>query len=196
MKKKKWFVREYSEVFAYLRESKNFIVFVIGFFLLSAVIGYFISPPEGIYTRLIDYMREMVGLVQGKSLPEMIIFLFMNNVKSSFFGLLFGVLFGVFPVIATFINGYFLGFVSNLTIRSEGVFVLWRILPHGIFELPAVFISFGLGIKLGTFIFQEKSREAFVDYLWNSIRVFLLVILPLLIIAAIIEGILIFYASG
>ena len=70
--------------------------------------------------------------------------------------------------------------------------VLWRIFPHGIFELPAVFISLGLGLKLGTFIFQRNKLKAFAEFFWNSLRVFLFIVLPLLIIAAIIEGSLIF----
>jgi len=42
-----------------------------------------------------------------------------------------------------------------LSVGIEGYGILWRLVPHGIFELPAVFISLGLGIKLGTFIFRE-----------------------------------------
>jgi len=59
--------------------------------------------------------------------------------------------------------------------------------------LPAIFLSFGLGIKLGTFILQKKKIESFKDYFLNSLRVFFFVILPLLIVAAIIEGVLIHY---
>ena len=93
------------------------------------------------------------------------------------------------------LNGYLVGFVASMAVGSGGVIVLWRILPHGIFELPAVFISLGLGLKFGTFIFQKKILESFRRFLWNSLRVFLLIVLPLLIIAAIIEGCLIFIAG-
>ena len=102
---------------------------------------------------------------------------------------------GIYPVVATIANGFILGFVASMAVSSEGFFVLWRIFPHGIFELPAIFISFGLGLKIGTFIFQKKKFESFKKYFMNSLKVFLFIIIPLLIIAAIIEGGLIFLFS-
>ena len=35
---------------------------------------------------------------------------------------------------------------------------LFRLLPHGIFELPAIFISLGLGLRFGMFIFQKEKE--------------------------------------
>jgi len=70
---------------------------------------------------------------------------------------------------------------------------LWKLFPHGIFELPAVFISLALGMKLGTFIFQKKKMNSFKDYLWNSFRIFIFVVIPLLVIAAFIEGYLFYF---
>jgi len=49
-----------------------------------------------------------------------------------------------------------------------------------------------MGLKFGTFIFQKKRMKSFKNYFWNGLRVFLLVVIPLLIIAAVIEGSLIF----
>ena len=84
-----------------------------------------------------------------------------------------GVIFGVFPILGAIGNGYLLGFVAVNAVKVDGVISLWRIFPHGIFELPAVFISLGLGLRLGSFIFQKKKAEAFKEYLWDSLRVFL-----------------------
>jgi len=72
---------------------------------------------------------------------------------------------------------------------------MWRLVPHGIFELPAIFISLGIGLKFGTFIFQKNKSESFRRYLWNSLQLFVLIIMPLLIAAAIIEGALITFAG-
>ena len=92
-------------------------------------------------------------------------------------------------------NGYILGFVSSMSVESAGVASLGKIIPHGIFELPAIFISLGLGLKFGTFAFQKNKAKSFKNYLINSLRVFLLIVIPLLIIAGIIEGTLIFLAD-
>ena len=106
--------------------------------------------------------------------------------------MIFGVLLGIFPIIAAIANGYLLGFVASISVGNVGFLVLWRLLPHGIFELPAIFISLGLGLKFGTFIFQKRKLESFKEFFWSSLRVFLLIVIPLLVIAGIIEGSLMF----
>jgi stage II sporulation protein M len=119
-------------------------------------------------------------------------FIFFNNIQSSFIGMLFGIILGIFPVIAAVANGYLLGFVAETTAEEAGIFILWRIFPHGIFELPALFISLGLGLKIGTFIFKKNKLKTLAIYLLKSIKVFFYIVVPLLIIAALIEGSLIF----
>jgi len=192
-KKRKKFsiIEEYKKSWDYIKESKNFIYIAIGIFLLFLLIGFLIPAPKILADELLKFIRDLLNQTEGLSQFELIQFIISNNVKTTFLSIFFGAIFGIFPIINTIINGYVLGFVFILTVNNSGVWELWRILPHGIFELPAVFISFGLGIKLGMFIFQKKKLEFFKDYFMNSLRVFLLIILPLLIIAGIIEGILI-----
>ena len=126
------------------------------------------------------------------SVIELITFLFVNNLQASIFGLIFGIILGVYPVLAAIANGYIVGFVVAMSAEENGLVVLLDLLPHGIFELPALFISLGMGLKLGTFVFQSKRLVAFKEYSWNSLRVFIFIVIPLLIVAAIIEGSLIF----
>jgi stage II sporulation protein M len=126
------------------------------------------------------------------SQPELTSFIFRNNLQSSFFGMIFGVVFGIFPIITIIANGYLLGYVASVAVNAEGILSLWRILPHGIFELPAIFISLGLGLKLGTFIFQKEKIKSLKKNLIKSVKTFILIIIPLLIVAAIIESALIF----
>jgi len=180
--------QEYIKSWNYLKESKKFIYIAIGIFVASFILAFILQPSEILLNYILEFMRELLEKTQGMSVTELTGFIFLNNLKSSFFGMIFGVVLGLFPVLALIANGYILGFVSSLSIAEEGIFSLWRILPHGIFELPAIFISFGLGLKFGSFIFQEKKSEAFRRFLLNSMRVFLFIIIPLLIIAGIIEG--------
>ena len=84
-----------------------------------------------------------------------------------------------------------MGFVAEESVEAAGVLSLWRILPHGVFELTAVFISLGMGLKLGTFIFVGEKIKSFKRFLYESINVFIFVVFPLLVLAAIIEGLLI-----
>lgn len=186
----------YKECFKFIWDSRKFFYFVLGIFLFSALIGYFVPVSEDIHNRVLDYLRELTKLIEGKSLFELISFIFANNFQSSLYGIFFGVFLGIFPVVSAFANGYILGFVSGLTVSQYGFFILWRLLPHGIFELPAIFISLTLGVKLGTFVFEKKKKEALIYYFKNSAKVFLFVVLPLLIVAAVIEGFLIFYSGS
>ena len=105
--------------------------------------------------------------------------------------MILGIFFGIFPLWFTLQNGYVLGFVSSISVGEAGIGSLWRIIPHGIFELPAIFISLGLGIKLGSFVFYKDSRKKFNEFLKNSLRVFIFIVIPLLVLAGIIEGFLI-----
>lgn len=184
-------LREYKKCLEYIKESKNFIYIIIGIFFFFVLFGFFIPAPDFLYNKIMDFIRELLGKTENMSQLELMSFIISNNIKSTFFGIIFGIFFGIFPIINAVANGYMLGFVSLVSVNNGGISTLWRIFPHGIFELPAVFISLGLGLKFGMFIFQKKKLKSFKSYLINSLRIFLLVIIPLLIIAGIIEGILI-----
>jgi stage II sporulation protein M len=190
IRKKKSFnlLEEYKKGWKYLKESKKFILIIIGIFSFFILFGFFIPPPDFIYKQIMDFVKQLLETTKDMSMAQLIGFIISNNTRSTFFGLLLGMFFGILPIINAIANGYMLGFISSLSVKTEGFLVLWRLLPHGIFELPAVFISLGLGLKFGTFIFEKNKLESFKNYLVNSLRVFLLFIIPLLVIAGIIEG--------
>ena len=194
-KQESFFVRNYSQSWNFIKESKNFIYATILIFFITFLFGFFVSLPELITNQILEFIQELLEKTRGMSQFELTRFIFLNNLQSSFVVLVFGMVLGIYPLMATIANGFILGFVASIAVSSEGFFILWRIFPHGIFELPAIFISFGLGLKIGTFIFQKKKFESFKKYFMNSLKVFLFIIISLLIIAAIIEGGLIFLFS-
>jgi len=181
-------IREYKEILGYLKESKKFIYTIIGVFLLFLLIGFFIPAPEYVYNQIIKFIQDILAQTEGMTHFDLIAFIISNNVRSTLFGILFGFILGIFPLVSALVNGYLLGFVSVATVNSGGFLILGKLFLYGVFELPAVFISLGLGLKLGTFIFQKKKLEFFRNNLLNSLKVFLLIVIPLLIIAGIIEG--------
>jgi stage II sporulation protein M len=184
-------LKEYENSWKYVKDSEIFIYAIIGIFLFFILIGFFISAPQPIYDAIINYIQDILAKTENLSLLDTIFFIISNNVQSTFLSISFGVFFGIFPVVNAVVNGYVLGFVSSISVSNGGIFTLWRLLPHGIFELPAVFISLGLGLRTGMFVFQKDKLKSLKNYLINSFKVFLFIILPLLIIAGIIEGILI-----
>lgn len=185
----------YRESFDYIKDSRKFIYSVILLFFLFALVGFFVSAPSFLEGRILQFIEELLTRTEGMSRWELISFIFLNNLQSSFTGMVFGVFFGVFSLLSVITNGYVLGFVASKTAASDGILTLWRILPHGIFELPALFISLGLGLRLGSFILQKRKLYSLKEYAIKSLKVFIFVIIPLLIIAALIEGSFIFFFS-
>jgi len=172
-----------------LKDTKNYIWFATILFFCLALIGFLL--PIFFQQQIYDLITELLKQTEGLDTWNMIRFIFINNLKSSFFAIFCGVLLGVIPFAVSAVNGYVLGFVANKTIAAEGVLVLWRLLPHGIFELPAVLISIGIGLRLGMFLFVYKEKNKLRElgkWLIDSLRVFIFIVIPLLVIAAIIEG--------
>lgn len=188
---KKNILKEYNDAFKFISESKKYIYSIIAVFLFFAFVGFFFPLPEEIILKFIEYFKDLIEQTQGFGSVEMITFLFKNNTLASFFGLVFGAFFGVFPIINAILNGFVLGIAASMSVAENGVLSLLRLLPHGIFELPALFISLGMGLRLGFFIFTKEKIKEFNYRLKGSLKSFLLIVIPLLLMAAIIEGFLI-----
>jgi len=185
--------KHYSLSWLYIKESRNYILFIVLIFLLGFLISLNYKPTE-IVELIKSFVERLMEETEGLSTWEMVIYILNNNLKNSFISVLLGVFVGIFPFLTALINGYVLGFVVEKSMQVEGVGVLWLLLPHGIFEFPAVILALALGIKLGFFWSNKKRnglKKEFLRRFENSLRVFLFIILPLLVIAAIIEGILI-----
>jgi len=140
----------------YLFDSRNYILFMIFLFLLSISLGF--AFPKLFETQLLKMIEEILKQTQGLNIFEMIGFIIFNNVKSSFFGLFFGLFFGILPIVLIVVNGFLLGFVIHRVVLSEGILVLWKLFPHGIFEIPAVLISVGIGLRLGLFFLNIRNK--------------------------------------
>jgi stage II sporulation protein M len=188
--KDSFFLSNYKKSWDYIKESRKFIWAVVFLFFVSVIIGFLFQPPQ-VINLILEYIEKVLAKTQGMSSFEMVSFIFFNNLGVGFMGLIYGFVLGIFPILSIFANGYVVGYVSSSAISSSGISSLLNLLPHGIFELPAIFISFGMGIKFGTFIFYKEKMKNFTEFFANSLRVFIFVVLPLLVVAAIIEGILI-----
>ncbi len=170
---------------------RNYVFGVIGLFVLSALIGYFfeISFVSEVISKMIS---ELLEKTKDLGYFEMFWFIFLNNSNVGFFSILLGIFIGIFPLITSVFNGYIIGYVVNKAAQVSGFSTILKLAPHGIFELPAIFISIGLGIRLGFDLFRAKPYERFNQNIINSLRIFVFIIVPLLFVAAIIETILIF----
>jgi stage II sporulation protein M len=190
-KKQNLFSENYRLCFDFLKRSKRHILFSVVAFLLFAIIGFVF--PIFFREEIIELLTQLAEKIAGMGGFELTSFIFLNNIQASFFAVILGVLAGLYPLFTLITNAYLIGFVVNGAVMEGGISVLWRLLPHGIFELPAIIISISLGLKIGLNIFKRPMWKSMKEDIAESMRCFLFVILPLLIIAAVIEGILVFY---
>jgi stage II sporulation protein M len=201
MKKKRknnFFYRNYQEVGDYIGGIKKQIYFVIYLFLIFVVIALIFPTPDFISTQISELIKSLAERTKDLNTSELIWFIFKNNFSVSIIGVVFGLVFCIIPFILTAANGYVIGYVIKMLIEKLGFFSgianLWRLFPHGIFEIPAIIISLAIGIKLGLNFIESLNKNSFRGFGRNLILIFktiLFVILPLLIIAAVIEGCLI-----
>ncbi len=145
-----------ENTYSYLKESLSSIKIIIVIFVISILFG-FINASN--MPQVKDLLREIIDQTSTLSGLDLIIFIFINNTVSSFLSLILGIFLGIFPLITTTFNGIILGYVMNKTVVAVGFLELWRLFPHGIFELPAVFISLGLGLNLGLGSIKNYLKE-------------------------------------
>lgn len=182
----------YRSAWKYVRESKVYVLAIIALFFLSMMMGFAFPSLFALFD---DVLAGIVDETEGLSASGLIVYIFANNFQSSLYGMLFGVLIGLFPIGATVLNGTLIGYVLRLSWNLTGASEFWRLLPHGIFELPAVFIALGLGIRLGGWVFAKEKVKMLAHHLYHSLLVFVLIIVPLLVLAAVIEGLLIAFEA-
>jgi len=183
----KFFRKNYSACWKFFSESRRHMIFALGIFALFFIIGF--ALPIFFREEILDFIAKMVVTLEGKSIIGLIGFIFFNNLKASFIAIVTGIGIGIFPLVIGIINGYILGFVVRGAITEKGLFVVWQLFPHGIFELPAVILSIGIGLKIGSDLFKKDDKLKY--NFKEGLRFFAFVIFPLLLIAGIIEGILV-----
>lgn len=181
-----------EDAWDYLVESKNFIYLSAALFLLFIILGFIFAEYLTALNKVIVEMRESVAGLDGKDLTRAI---FISNMRAALFSLFLGILLGIFTIFNIILNGTLIGYVIKILWIESGFSHLWKLLPHGIFELPALFIAWGLGIRLGMFIFAKNPGKEIKRRLIASFKVFIFIIVPLLFVAAIIEGLLIAFLS-
>lgn len=116
--------------------------------------------------------------------------LFANNLRAMVLGILYGFIpFLYLPALALGVNAAILGMLASL-IDGQWLLLAAGILPHGIFELPALFLSLAAGLCLCKNInayIRKNEKGIMKPLLLNILRVTMLLVLPLLVIAAVME---------
>lgn len=116
--------------------------------------------------------------------------LFINNLQACIILFLGGVTFGLLTTFVLIANGVIVGAVAQIAMKLQGItFVIAALAPHGITELPALFISGALGFMLAREMRRELEGEGdAASEAGKYATIFVQVVVPLLLIAAITEA--------
>lgn len=164
----------------------------VGILILTGILGGFaVHADESVGAELIGLMNEEIfdNIESGNS-AVVAANIFVNNLQTSVILFIGGAAFGLITILVLSVNGFVIGIVIEYVRQEQGLYVILAgILPHGIFEIPALVLAGMFGLLLGGELWKELhgSGDAITAAEQNGRR-FLVYVLPLLGIAAIIEG--------
>ncbi len=134
----------YRDLYTKIIKNKNYIIATSTLLSVSIIFGLLF--PDFLKEFQDEIIKSILTQVQGKDFFEVTFFIIQNNLRTSFFGFLLGITF--LPVIAILINGFFIGTTLRIATERYSPLIIWRLFPHGIFELPAIILSFSYGLKI------------------------------------------------
>jgi len=175
-------------------EHSRYVGFAASLFAVGIVVGIALMIAG---YNLLEIIQEVVGEplfpdISDRSRLELAQFLLVNNSRAFLLSILGVLTLGFLTAWAMVFNGIIVGNVGAFIAGSIGIgYILVGLLPHGIFELPALFIAAGVGFRLLYRVGQRLrgTRDAIVTkrYLY---RTGLLVLAGwlLLVVAAVVEA--------
>lgn len=192
----RFFADGFPQIF---RQTLPYSLAAFGLFLAGASAGIVLAAADPGFERFIlngqmmDTIerREMWthGIVSVKPYASSAIMT--NNIAVSLAACATGMLAGLGPVYMMLFNGLLIGVVASACHRADMSLALWSfVTPHGVLELPAIFIAGGAGLLLAKGILFPGTlprRDSVAEAGGDAVRL-LLGVLPLLVIAGIIEG--------
>jgi stage II sporulation protein M len=114
------------------------------------------------------------------------IFIFLKNLSVAAILVLIGHVVSALPTIFILsVNGALIGLIARLFIEAgfPPLAFVAGVAPHGIIELPAIFLAAGFALTLAA----KRTKGAMIPGLVNRLGFLLRVIAPLLIMAAVLE---------
>ncbi|QRG67954.1 stage II sporulation protein M [Brevibacillus choshinensis] len=183
-------------------DNRGFFLAACLLFIGGGLIGYFQAPMvEAMVSELMGQLKEIVDRIKesGGGVFATFWMIFSNNVVSALMMMALGLFFAFFPIIGLVANGILLGFILSKSVGVSPWLMLGAgILPHGIFELPAVLFAAGVGIRLGLLsfrsvgvLFQPHKIERLKNDWYDTLKQFpvaVITVIALLLIAAIVES--------
>ncbi|BAI60264.1 conserved hypothetical protein [Methanocella paludicola SANAE] len=175
----------------YVWDLRLYILAAIAVFTVFYILGYAaaVSIPE-VRDTIMSSVSEEVSPLKELSPLSLMLGIFVNNAVKCLLVIVLGMAFGIVPAFFMMANGLILGIVIGVTMsRTSLLYVLAGTLPHGVIELPMVFISAAIGLKLGVLALKALfgKKEGLLDKVKEALLIYFIWIFPLLFLAAFLE---------
>ncbi len=151
--------------------------------------------PSSIRRQMTEMFQSIAGNYRGLAGGTLFFNILLQNVMATIFVLISGVLGGIIPALAIGSNGFGLGVLYRQAAEASGYWkAALKVLPYGVFEIPALLIAASYGLWLGVMVVRRvrgKESTLLRVRLEHAFRRYFAVVFPLLVVAAAIETVLI-----
>ena len=170
---------------------KIWVLIAVLLFGIGLVSG--LATPSGILNLLsedIAALEELSHFLVPFSFLTFVVIL-VKNISALLLGFVLSPILCLVPILTLTVNGWLIAFVSARVVQEESLgFVLVALLPHGIFEIPALILGEAAALSFGTMavfaLFSREKRGLLLSSLKQNLK-YLMIALALLLPAAIIE---------
>ena len=166
-------------------------------YLISILASLFFPSIQESLLAYIQSVIDQAGIVDDNGSISAISIM-LNNLNASAMCIIYGIIpFLYLPALPIGLNASIIGAVTSSYIVSDQSLLLFAsgLVPHGIFEIPALLVAFACGLYLCHVMTQylrksgaKEQRPSFSETMISIFRVYLTIIVPLLIIASFIEA--------
>jgi stage II sporulation protein M len=178
---------------AYLTRLLPYVTGSLTLFTFGIVVGVAsVYQVPALADHFAETLANFVKTFAGMPRWQLAIAIFLNNSLKTLMAILLGTVLGIVPVLFLLANGIALGVAISLSLQARGLWAsLVSIMPHGVFELPAVFLGTSIGLMLGIRSirrFLGRPGATINAELSHGLKYYFTVILPLLLLAALVEA--------
>jgi uncharacterized membrane protein SpoIIM required for sporulation len=191
-----FFLQSYPKIF---RQNRNYCISAFLVFFAGALMGTFLTLRNPDFAPVILGPRMVETIKQGKMWTHSIIAMkpiassaiMTNNMSVSFMAFAMGISAGIGTLYMLCFNGLLLGVIGVACGTAGMSLPLWSfVAPHGVVELPAIFIAGGAGLKIAhglLFPGVIPRKESLVRAGKQSVSLVVGVV-PMLVIAGLVEA--------
>ena len=193
-------VRFYRDVYPQVfRETLRQTLLVVAIFVFTGVVAWVITSKDPAFAYRLLGPRMMETIEQRKMWTESIVTvkplassgIMTNNLSVAFSTFAMGITAGIGTIWMIAINGLLIGVIGAATWKAGMAVQLWSfVAPHGVLELPAIFIAGGAGLEIarGMLFPGMLPRRLSLVKAGGRAAKLLLGTIPLLVVAGLIEG--------